>query len=186
MKMIETELSIALPEWCSDFLNQNGTSLYHSDGEKMSLVTQLLDRHIYQKTGGPFAAAVFSKGGRLAAIGLNLVVPANNSTAHAEMVAIQLAQKSVGNYTLGDEDFSMATSAEPCAQCYGAIPWSGLKRIVVGVPGSVASSLGFDEGPKPTDWQEHLAKRGIMVTEGVNARAIESVMRKYQQSIYNG
>lgn len=79
-----------------------------SDEEMMSLAIHLSDRNITEGTGGPFGAAIFERHeGRgagsyctLVSIGMNRVVTLGNSTLHGETVAIQLAQRRVGSYTL--------------------------------------------------------------------------------------
>jgi tRNA(Arg) A34 adenosine deaminase TadA len=66
---------------------------------------------------------------------VNVVVTHNCSILHAEMVAIALAQKKLGRYDISDEgksDYELVASTELCAMCFGAIPWSGVTRLVCG------------------------------------------------------
>jgi tRNA(Arg) A34 adenosine deaminase TadA len=46
----------------------------------------------------------------------------------------------------------MVVSTEPCALCLGAIPWSGIRRLVCGARDEDARSIGFDEGEKVPYW----------------------------------
>ncbi|MDO8932870.1 MAG: hypothetical protein Q7U97_10785, partial [Rhodocyclaceae bacterium] len=73
--------------------------------------------------GGPFAAAVFEQeSGRLLAAGANRVVANHCSSAHAEIVALSLAQARLGNHDLGAAGLpacELVTSAEPCLMCLG-------------------------------------------------------------------
>ena len=76
------------------------------------------------------------------------------SLAHAEMVAVSLAQSAIGNWNLGSTgDAQLVTSCEPCAMCFGAVPWSGVSSIIWGASKEDAEERGFDEGDKPvTGW----------------------------------
>ena len=97
-----------LPTWAISSSPQYFSKTYTSDEEMMSLAVHLSDRNIVEGTGGPFGAAIFerhttSEGSSyctLVAIGMNRVVPLGNSTLHGEMLAIQLAQRKIGSFTL--------------------------------------------------------------------------------------
>mmetsp|Transcript_8125 Transcript_8125/g.16915 ORF Transcript_8125/g.16915 Transcript_8125/m.16915 type:complete len:213 (+) Transcript_8125:284-922(+) len=107
---VEGSVMVTLPTWAiaasEDFFSRK----YHTDIEMMSLAIHLSDRNISEGTGGPFGAAIFERHPdkgycTLVSIGMNRVVPLGNSTLHGETVAIQLAQRRVGSYTLMlDED----------------------------------------------------------------------------------
>ncbi len=73
--------------------------------------------------------------------------------------------------------------------CFGATPWSGVRRLVCGAWEDDAREIGFDEGPKPVDWVEALTTRGIEVRRGVLRDTAKSVLRAYASQggvIYNG
>jgi len=110
--------------------------------------------------------------------------------AHAEMIAITMAQQAEGRYDLGGAVavYELVTSAEPCAMCLGAVPWSGVRRVICGARGDDACAIGFDEGPKPADWPGELRKRGIEVTMDVLRQEARAVLRQYVETggiIYN-
>ncbi|MGQ0666801.1 MAG: nucleoside deaminase, partial [Nitrospiraceae bacterium] len=134
----------------------------------MQFVIQLAFTNIDMGTGGPFGAAVFEMTtGRLVSIGVNLVASTHCSLAHAEMVALANAHQAVGHFDLGAAGMptlELVTSCEPCAMCYGAIPWSGVRNVLCGARASDASVIGFDEGSKPRNWVAALKKRGITVS----------------------
>ena len=179
-----------LPAWLQEELAREDTSL-DTDEVRMRFVIDLARRNIEQKTGGPFGAAVFeSDSGRLVAAGVNLVEPSNCSIAHAEMVAIALAQQALGHYDLSHDGVAreLVTSTEPCAMCLGAIPWSGVRRMVCGARGEDACEIGFDEGAQPTDWVGALKARGIEVVRDVLRSEARAVLQDYLNSggsIYN-
>jgi tRNA(Arg) A34 adenosine deaminase TadA len=157
----------------------------------MRFVIELAGANVERRTGGPFGAAVFeSDSGRLVGAGVNLVESSNCSIAHAEMIAIATAQQAVGHYDLGRGPavYELVTSAEPCAMCLGAIPWSGVRRVVCAARGEDACEIGFDEGAKPAGWIGALRSRGIEVVQDLLRLEARAVLRRYTQTgglIYN-
>ena len=157
----------------------------------MRFVIELSRQNIVHETGGPFAAAVFDDTGRLLAPGLNMVTSANCSILHAEMVAIAVAQKILGRYDIGDGGrawFSLYTSTEPCAMCFGGLPWSGIRQLVCGARDEDARGVGFDEGPKLKNWPSALNERHIHVVRDILRNEAADVLRTYAETggiIYN-
>ncbi|WP_119067780.1 nucleoside deaminase [Rubrobacter indicoceani] len=148
----------------------------------MNLAVELARRNVERGTGGPFGAAIFDrKTGRLVAPGVNLVTSANCSVAHAEMVAIMIAQKVEETFDLGsgERDFVLYTSTEPCAMCLGAVPWSGVRHLVCAARDGDARAVGFDEGTKAENWERALAERGITVARDVLREEAAEVLRFY-------
>ena len=188
--MILPELKIQLPNWIERFLAETG--YFHSKiEERMNLVVELSRCNIEQKTGGPFAAAIFDHQGNLIAPGVNMVVSTNCSILHAEIIAIALAQKMLGRYDISDGGrlhYDLVTTAEPCAMCLGAVPWSGVSRLICGARDEDARRIGFDEGSKPTNWIGELEQRGIVVVRDVLRQKAVKVLEEYKASggpIYN-
>jgi len=71
--------------------------------------------------------------GEVVSAGVNLVLSSGLSAAHAEVVALSLAQLRVGTWDLGAQDAAdreLVVNWRPCAQCYGATMWSGVRRLV--------------------------------------------------------
>jgi len=60
----------------------------------------------------------------------NMVELLNDSTAHAELIAITSAQNNLNSKNL--ENCTLYTTLEPCMMCYGAIYWSKIRTIVYG------------------------------------------------------
>ena len=92
--------------------------------------------------GGPFGALVV-KDGEVVARGANLVTASNDPTAHAEVVAIRKACRSLGSFQLDGCD--LYTSCEPCPMCLGAIYWARLRRVFYGGTHEDAAAAGFDD-----------------------------------------
>ena len=180
---MRTRLGINLPRWLSRVLAEPQPPR-RTAVERMRFVVSLAVRNVESGTGGPFAAAVFDHpSGLLLAAGVNRVVPANASLAHAEMVALTLAQQAEGSHDLGRGGAvrELCTSVEPCAMCLGAIPWSGIRRLVCGARGADAERIGFDEGDKPRGWQTGLRRRGIVVARDVCRPSAIRVLAAYAE-----
>jgi len=179
------ELRFRLPDWVSGFVGGGGAVLCASVEERMGFVIAASRENIRRGTGGPFGAGVFDSDGKLISLGVNIVEASNCSILHAEMVAIALAQKAVGRYDLsngGKEDYELVASTEPCAMCFGAVPWSGVSRLVCGARDEDARSIGFDEGPKLDNWPQVLEQRGITVVRDVLRQEASKVLQDYAES----
>ncbi|MFC0673252.1 nucleoside deaminase [Brachybacterium hainanense] len=138
--------------------------------ERMRFVVHLSARSVEEGTGGPFAAMVVDRRtDRVVSVATNVVPSSGLSIAHAETVALSLAQTRLGTWDLGADgaDHVLITSAQPCAMCLGALIWSGARAVDIAALGSdVEAITGFDEGPVPADWREQLERRGIAVETG--------------------
>jgi tRNA(Arg) A34 adenosine deaminase TadA len=188
MKM--PHITIHLPAWVESFLKTSQKKFKNAE-DRMRFVLDLSRLNVQHGTGGPFAAAVFKSDGLLIAAGVNLVVTANCSIFHAEIVALALAQSVTGRYDLSDGgrlQYDLVATTEPCAMCFGALPWSGVQRLVCGARDEDARSIGFDEGPKMIDWVPALNERGIAVVRDVLRADAVAVLNKYATAggtIYN-
>ena len=190
VNQLALEYSAALPMWVLEELVEVPESL-DSDEEKMRLVNVLARRNYREGTGGPFAALVVdSNTGTLVSAGVNLVLGSGLSSAHAEVVALSLAQARVGTWDLGadvDSPRELVVNWRPCVQCYGAAMWSGIRRLVVAGDGPELEHLTrFDEGPMVEDWAEQFEKRGIEVVQDVLRDEAIDVFREYGEVVASG
>lgn len=184
-----SKLDLELPAWVDGFIRDWASPL-DSISQRMDLAIALSAENIQQETGGPFAAIVIDENsGELVSVGMNLVLESGLSLAHAEMVALSMAQKTTGQWSLREAGrFQLVTSCEPCAMCFGAIPWSGIRSLVFGAKKKDAEAAGFDEGDKPDHWVRSLQKRGIVVQSSVKRAAAAAVLASYKDqggAIYN-
>lgn len=183
-------VQLILPDWLNVFYNASGMT-YSTAKSRMELAIELSRLNVEHHTGGPFGAAIFDEQGTLVAPGINLVERSNCSLWHAEMVAIALAQTRLGRFDLssgGSARLELVSSAEPCAMCLGAIPWSGVASLVCGAQERDAINAGFDEGAKPTNWPAELEIRGISVQRDLLREQAASVLGRYSsegRTIYN-
>jgi tRNA(Arg) A34 adenosine deaminase TadA len=180
---------ISAPEWIDAVVDWNAVCA--TDDEKMRVAIELSMENVRHQTGGPFGAAIFeTRTHRLISVGVNSVVRLNNSVAHAEMMAIMMAEQRVGSYSLHgpDRDHVLATSCDPCAMCLGAVLWSGVRRVLSGAGREDALAVDFDEGPVFPESYTYLEIRGITIVRGVLRGEAAAVLEEYRRlggPIYN-
>ena len=181
--MKKNSLTLSLPEWIDDFLKQYQFPLV-SNEERMRFVLKLTLQNIEKITGGPFGAAVFEReSGQLVSVGVNVVLKQGCSAAHAEMMAIMLAQQELGTHDLGITElpeFQLVTSGKMCAMCLGSVVWSGVREVLASAqPEDVENIVGFDEGPAPADYDQQLEKRGISIIPSFLREEGCAVLQRY-------
>jgi len=185
------EIRISLPTWAGELAARR--EAYPAAEDRMRLAIELSRENVLRKAGGPFGAAVFERhSGRVVGVGVNSVVRLANSTLHGEVVALMMAQRRLGSYTLKAADqpeHELVTSCEPCAMCLGAILWSGVTRVVCGAAREDATRLAFEEGPVFPESYQYLERLGVEFTRDVlrdEARAVLELYRTAGGEVYNG
>jgi tRNA(Arg) A34 adenosine deaminase TadA len=186
---IISNCKIDLPDWVIPLLEEREEPLA-TISQRMQLAIDLSAENVRRDTGGPFAAVVVNEAtSELVSVGLNLVATAGVSSAHAEIVALTLAQVAHGDWDLsGAGPLQLVTTCEPCAMCFGAVPWSGVKSLICGARKKDAEAAGFDEGDKPDGWIRSLQRRGITVQCRVLRSEAALVLENYGKeggTIYN-
>ena len=76
----------------------------------------------------PVGAVLLDADGQLLASGFNRTIVDHDPTAHAEIVALRAAARSVQNYRLPGA--TLYVTLEPCAMCLGAMLHARIGRIV--------------------------------------------------------
>ena len=182
---ILTRVRIDMPAWLSEVGLRLPERLKTVEA-RMEVAISLARQNLIHESGGPFGALVVARdSGRVMALGVNRVEPASCSAAHAEIMALTLAQQQQAVWNLAEAGLGpveLVTSCEPCAMCLGAIPWSGVVSVVCGASKEDAQGAGFDEGDRPDAWVDQLAARGIAVTRGVLRRSAAEVLDRYRRS----
>ncbi|MFJ9118593.1 nucleoside deaminase [Streptomyces sp. NPDC102394] len=187
---IVKEYRVALPAWIDEELADVPAVLPGRE-ERMRLVHRPADRNWRAVDGGPFAALVAERDtGRIVSVGVNVVLASGVSSAHAEVLALALAQRATGSWKLGGEGLpahELVVNWRPCVQCYGATLWSGVRRPVVAGAGPELEELTtFDEGPLRTDWAEQFEERGIEVVGDLLREEALTVFRAYREAVDAG
>jgi tRNA(adenine34) deaminase len=108
--------------------------------------------------------------------GWNRSLADNDPTAHAEIVALREAGRSVGNHRLGDCE--LFATIEPCAMCAGAIVHARVRRLVYGADdpkaGAVHSVLQVLNHPKLNHQMD--VQGGVLA--GRSAEMLQEFFRK--------
>ncbi len=182
--MLYAQVHLTLPAWVHEHVDTQRA--YPNDIDKVGLAIALSAHNVEHASGGPFGAAVFGPDDRIIAVGVNRVLPQSCSVAHAEMMAYMLAQQRTQRARLNRDDdraigpITLATSSQPCCQCYGATVWAGIDRLLIGARAEDVTALTeFDEGPLPADWIGELETRGIAVVRDIERERACDVLRAY-------
>jgi tRNA(Arg) A34 adenosine deaminase TadA len=186
--MLYAQVHLTLPAWVHESIDS--TRAYTGDEDKVALAIELSRHNVEAGSGGPFGAALFGPDDRIIAIGVNRVLPHSCSLAHAETMAYMLGQQRTQRARLNEDGagnrigpITLATSSQPCCQCYGATIWAGIDRLLIGARSDDVEELTeFDEGPLPADWIGELERRGIVVTRDLCREDARAVLRAYGES----
>lgn len=136
--------------------------------EDEALLRQSFDVARRSRDGGdhPFGALLADRNGRVVRVqGNGYSSEGGDRTAHAERLLAAWAGK---NYSVAElQEFTLYTSAEPCAMCAGTIYWVGIGRVVFGLTEKGLKALTgaheenptldlpcqviFDAGQRPTE-----------------------------------
>lgn len=120
---------------------QEKTDYSAEDAKFMEMAISLSEENV-DNGGGPFGAVIV-KDGEVIATGTNRVVPQNDPTAHAEVMAIRQACAKLGTFSLAG--CTIYSSCEPCPMCLSAIYWAGIKRLCYGNTKADAKAIDFDD-----------------------------------------
>ncbi len=135
----------------------------------MARAIQLSLQNVTSGRGGPFGAVVV-KDGAIVGEGANQVTASNDTTAHAEMLAIRSACQKLASFELaGCEIYS---SCEPCPMCLGAIYWARLDRIYFANAGADASDAGFDDSLIYSELARPMGQRKIPMAQMMREEAL--------------
>ncbi len=88
----------------------------------------------------PVGAVVVSKDGLVIGRGYNHPISADDPTAHAEIVALREASRTIGNYRLVGA--TLYCTIEPCTMCAGAMIHARITRLVFGAADAKAGAAG--------------------------------------------
>lgn len=91
----------------------------------------------------PVGAIVVSHN-RIIGRGYNQVEQLNDTTAHAEMIAITSAMSYLGSKYL--KDCTLFVTLEPCTMCAGALYWSQVTRVVYGTEDTKRGFMRYGKG----------------------------------------
>ena len=129
----------------------------------------------FRKDEVPVGAVIVSPEGKIVARAHNLTIHRNSPLGHAELMAIEGAAASLGNYRL--TDCALFVSKEPCLMCAGAIQEARIRRVVFGCFDSKRGAFGSacDANALPSNHKVEL--RG-----GVLGERSETLLKEFFQA----
>jgi tRNA(adenine34) deaminase len=120
----------------------------------------------------PIGAVVLSAG-EIVGRGWNQVIATGDPTAHAEMVALREAARTVGNYRL--TGCQLYCTLEPCAMCAGAMLHARVAGLVFGARDPKAGAAG-----SVVDLLQHAAmNHRVEITSGVLAGRCQGLLQTF-------
>ena len=133
--------------------------------EAMAKAIELARVSVSTSDDVPVGAIILNEAGEVIATGVNQREMANSPVAHAEIVAIERAGKSLGSWRL--DDCVLVVTLEPCAMCAGAIAQARIPKLVFGAwdekAGAVGSQWDLLRDPRQLHQPEVVA--GLMADE---------------------
>lgn len=112
--------------------------------------------------GGPFGAVIV-KDDQVIGRGHNQVTLNNDPSAHAEIIAIRDACKTLNNFELND--CTIYASCEPCPMCMSAIYWARIERVVYASSSEDAAQAGFDDSVIAEEICKPYSERSITIEQ---------------------
>jgi len=127
--------------------------------------------------GGPFAAVVV-RGDEIIAEGTNQVTSTNDPSAHAEMLAVRAACRTLKHFQLAGCE--IYTSCEPCPMCMGLIYWARPDKVYYANTADDAAAIGFDDSRIYRELQSPHASRSIPMVQMLRNDAL-AAFRAWQE-----
>jgi tRNA(adenine34) deaminase len=88
----------------------------------------------------PVGAVVVAASGSVLAVAANARERDGDPTAHAELLALRAAARTVGSWRL--DGCTLVVTLEPCTMCAGALVLARVSRLVYGAPDPKAGAVG--------------------------------------------
>ena len=131
---------------------------------------------IARDNGDVPVGAVIVHENKIIAKGYNQRDQLNDSTAHAEIIALTAACDYIGNWRLND--CTIYVTLEPCPMCAGAMVLARLDRLVYGCDDPKAGACGSLYNIIQDDRLNHR----IEITKGVLAEQCSSLLTEFFQN----
>lgn len=130
----------------------------------------------YDKLEVP-VGAVIVKNGKIIAKAHNLKETKNDTTNHAEILAIQKASKKLQSWRL--LDCEMYVTLEPCSMCAGALINSRIKKVYIGATdektGAAGSVLNL--------FEDYTFNHKVEVEKGILKKDCENILKEFFKAL---
>ena len=122
----------------------------------------------------PVGAVLVAQDGTVLAKAHNRTISSCDPTAHAEILALRAACRTVGNYRLSDT--TLYVTVEPCMMCLGALIHARVARIFFGT-----------KEPKwggAVSWGNRIAETGVNHKIDIQGGVLENECRALMQDFF--
>ncbi len=130
----------------------------------------------YDKLEVP-VGAVIVKNGKIIAKAHNLKETKNDTTNHAEILAIQKASKKLQSWRL--LNCEMYVTLEPCSMCAGALINSRIKKVYIGATdektGAAGSVLNL--------FEDYTFNHKVEVEKGILKKDCENILKEFFKAL---
>ena len=130
----------------------------------------------YDKLEVP-VGAVIVKNGKIISKAHNLKETKNDTTNHAEILAIQKASKKLQSWRL--LDCEMYVTLEPCSMCAGALINSRIKKVYIGATdektGAAGSVLNL--------FEDYTFNHKVEVEKGILKKDCENILKEFFKAL---
>jgi tRNA(Arg) A34 adenosine deaminase TadA len=110
---------------------------------------------------------------------VNQVTSNNDPTAHAEVMAIREACKTLNTFQL--DDCEIYTSCEPCPMCLGAIYWARPAKLFYANTKEDATAINFDDQFIYEEMARPVTERKLFTKQILREEALEA-FKKWSES----
>lgn len=135
-------------------------------------------RKAYEKEEIP-VGAIIVRDNKIIAKAHNIKEEKNDTTKHAEIIAIQKASKKLGSWRLNDCE--MYVTLEPCAMCAGALIQSRIKKVYIGTmdlkTGACGSVLNLLE--------DYTFNHKVEIEKGIMQQECEKILKDFFKRLRN-
>lgn len=133
-----------------------------------------------RKGGGPFGAVIV-KDGNVVGAAHNMVTLCNDPTAHAEVMAIRNACKTLQTFSLSG--CVLYSSCEPCPMCLAAAYWANIGEIVYANDREQAEDVGFSDKFIYDEFSKVNNERKIKMTKVNDSEALRA-FEEWDKNVY--
>ena len=126
----------------------------------------------YEKEEIP-VGAIIVKNGEIISRGYNLKESKNDTTEHAELMAIKRASKKLKAWRL--EDCEMYVTLEPCPMCAGALINCRIKKVYIGTMDEKTGACGS----KLNLLEDYNFNHNVEIEKGILKEECEEILKKF-------
>lgn len=107
--------------------------------------------------------AVIVQDDRIVGEGMNRCIRDNDPTAHAEVIALRAAGRTLANYRIPDT--TLYVTLEPCVMCYGALVHGRVTKLVFGAVDPKSGAVSVVKLDQSAGFNHQVVVQGGMLAE---------------------